>query len=414
MPRRRPGCNATGGGSGSGGISSRSTQIRAAAAYARQVLLGLASTQLGVPVAQLTTARGVVSGGGKTVKYGDLLGGKLFNFKMTAQTTATPGQGVAKPVAEYKVVGKLVPADRHPGQGRRASTPTSRTSASPGCCTRGASAPAAPAPTRRRTTSRSASTRTRSSTSRALRSCGSTTSSPSWRRRSTTRSRLLRSSRSSGRAIRSCRAPATSGAGSARPATPTRRTRRATRPAARRPTVCNQGLAGAAKTVSATYMYQYNSFMPIGPHCAVADVAWTASARRSGSPSRRSTGVPDRISRAHDRRHPGGELPRHLQRGRELVRRRSVGRGLRAGRDPLEVHEEAGARAVDALGPARLGSRRHGEPVGRHDGRQRERQDRRRRLADLRPAAGQQRHHQGAARHELGLRHRLHVAVRPG
>ena len=28
----------------------------------------------------------------------------------------------------------------------------------------------------------------------------------------------------------------------------------------------NQGLAGAAKTVSATYMYQYNSFMPIGPH----------------------------------------------------------------------------------------------------------------------------------------------------
>ena len=31
-------------------------------------------------------------------------------------------------------------------------------------------------------------------------------------------------------------------------------------------------LAGAAKTVSATYKYQYNSFMPIGPHCAVADV----------------------------------------------------------------------------------------------------------------------------------------------
>ena len=31
-------------------------------------------------------------------------------------------------------------------------------------------------------------------------------------------------------------------------------------------------LAGAAKTVSATYRYHYNSFMPIGPHCAVADV----------------------------------------------------------------------------------------------------------------------------------------------
>src|SRR5262249_44708413 len=33
-----------------------------------------------------------------------------------------------------------------------------------------------------------------------------------------------------------------------------------------------QGLAKAAKTISATYMYQYNSFMPIGPHCAVADI----------------------------------------------------------------------------------------------------------------------------------------------
>ena len=32
------------------------------------------------------------------------------------------------------------------------------------------------------------------------------------------------------------------------------------------------GLAGAAQTVSATYGYHYNSFMPIGPHCAVADV----------------------------------------------------------------------------------------------------------------------------------------------
>ncbi|MBV8463451.1 MAG: xanthine dehydrogenase family protein molybdopterin-binding subunit, partial [Acidimicrobiales bacterium] len=32
------------------------------------------------------------------------------------------------------------------------------------------------------------------------------------------------------------------------------------------------GLASAAKTVTATYKYHYNSFMPIGPHCAVADI----------------------------------------------------------------------------------------------------------------------------------------------
>ncbi len=90
--------NATGGGGGSGGISSRSTQTRAAAAYGKQVLLGLASTQLGVPVASLSVTGGVVSGGGKTVTYGSLLGGKLFSFEMpepvraggSTSATATP------------------------------------------------------------------------------------------------------------------------------------------------------------------------------------------------------------------------------------------------------------------------------------------------------------------------------------
>jgi CO/xanthine dehydrogenase Mo-binding subunit len=37
-------------------------------------------------------------------------------------------------------------------------------------------------------------------------------------------------------------------------------------------------MAGAAKTVSATYKYQYNNFVPIGPHCAVADVHGTTNA----------------------------------------------------------------------------------------------------------------------------------------
>src|SRR5581483_2931961 len=31
-------------------------------------------------------------------------------------------------------------------------------------------------------------------------------------------------------------------------------------------------MASAAKVVSATYKYHYNNFVPIGPHCAVADV----------------------------------------------------------------------------------------------------------------------------------------------
>jgi CO/xanthine dehydrogenase Mo-binding subunit len=108
--------NATGGGGGSGGISSRSTQTRAAAAYGHQVLLGMASTQLGVPVGSLTSANGVITGGGKSVKFGDLLGGKNFNYVMplvpqSTSATATqliPGTGITKPVASYALVGKQV------------------------------------------------------------------------------------------------------------------------------------------------------------------------------------------------------------------------------------------------------------------------------------------------------------------
>jgi CO/xanthine dehydrogenase Mo-binding subunit len=58
-------------------------QTRAAAASAKQALLKLAATNLGVPVASLSVAGGVVSGGGKTVTYGALIGDKLFNTSST-------------------------------------------------------------------------------------------------------------------------------------------------------------------------------------------------------------------------------------------------------------------------------------------------------------------------------------------
>ena len=110
-------------------------QVRGAAAYAKQALLGLAATQLGVPIGSLTVASGVVSGGGKSVAYGDLIGGKLFNVTMPlsgiysgsyhglpqANGTPTPsppsvfapyfqpGDAPAKPVSAYKLVGTQVP-----------------------------------------------------------------------------------------------------------------------------------------------------------------------------------------------------------------------------------------------------------------------------------------------------------------
>jgi CO/xanthine dehydrogenase Mo-binding subunit len=93
---------------GSSSISRGGPQIRAAAAYAAQTLIGLASTQLGVPAASLSVADGVVSGGGKSVKYGDLLGGKVFNTNLPA-VTLNQGVAPAKPVGSYTLVGTRVP-----------------------------------------------------------------------------------------------------------------------------------------------------------------------------------------------------------------------------------------------------------------------------------------------------------------
>jgi nicotinate dehydrogenase subunit B len=95
---------AVGGGGGSGSIATRAQPVRAAAAQARQALMSLASQQLGVSASQLSVSKGVVSGGGKSAKYSDLLGGKLFNITLNPPTL-TPGQSPAKPVANYSLIG---------------------------------------------------------------------------------------------------------------------------------------------------------------------------------------------------------------------------------------------------------------------------------------------------------------------
>jgi nicotinate dehydrogenase subunit B len=78
-------------------------QLRTAAAEARFALLKLASEKLNVPAERLTVSKGVVSalGGGQSVTYGALVGGKLFQLPFT-------GTAPVKPVAEYKVVGTRV------------------------------------------------------------------------------------------------------------------------------------------------------------------------------------------------------------------------------------------------------------------------------------------------------------------
>jgi CO/xanthine dehydrogenase Mo-binding subunit len=103
---------------GSQGVQTGGKQTRAAAAAAYQALLKLASANLGVPVSGLSVKSGVVSGGGKTVTYGALLGEKLFNTTITgfnvAGNATTPARAVAggpltKPVSSYTLVGTNPP-----------------------------------------------------------------------------------------------------------------------------------------------------------------------------------------------------------------------------------------------------------------------------------------------------------------
>ena len=84
--------------------------LRGAAAYAKQALLALASKSLGVPAGGLSVSKGVVSGGGKTVTYGQLVGGKTINATIPASgANLDPGSAPAKPVDNYQLVTTRVP-----------------------------------------------------------------------------------------------------------------------------------------------------------------------------------------------------------------------------------------------------------------------------------------------------------------
>jgi CO/xanthine dehydrogenase Mo-binding subunit len=89
---------------GSSSISTVGPELRSAAANAKQALLAKASANLGVPVGSLSVSKGVVSGGGKTVTYGQLVGGQLFNVTIPVQSI-NGGVPPSKPIASYTQVG---------------------------------------------------------------------------------------------------------------------------------------------------------------------------------------------------------------------------------------------------------------------------------------------------------------------
>ncbi len=87
--------------------------IRKAAAYTHQALLDLTSEKLGVPKDKLSVKDGIVSGGGKSISYGDLVKNQQLKLTIPVKGDLTSifgltidGNPPMKPVSEYTVIGK--------------------------------------------------------------------------------------------------------------------------------------------------------------------------------------------------------------------------------------------------------------------------------------------------------------------
>jgi nicotinate dehydrogenase subunit B len=87
--------------------------IRKAAAYTYQALLDLASERLAVSKDKLSVKDGVVSGGGKTISFGDLVRNQQLKLTIPVKGDLTSIFGLSiegnppmKPVSQYSVIGK--------------------------------------------------------------------------------------------------------------------------------------------------------------------------------------------------------------------------------------------------------------------------------------------------------------------
>ena len=101
-------------GSGAFDFLGRGTpNLRKVAAYTYQALLDLASKKLGVEKDKLSVKDGVISGGGRSISYGDLVKDQQFNLTIPVRGDLTSIIGLSvegnpplKPVSEYTVIGK--------------------------------------------------------------------------------------------------------------------------------------------------------------------------------------------------------------------------------------------------------------------------------------------------------------------
>src|SRR5271156_806961 len=104
----------------SAGFRNGAANLRKVGAYTYQALLGLAADKLRVPVSTLTVTDGIVSGGGKSIRYGELIQDQQLDLKIPVsgappKVDPTSGIGIAgldgltvlgnpptKPVSQYK------------------------------------------------------------------------------------------------------------------------------------------------------------------------------------------------------------------------------------------------------------------------------------------------------------------------
>jgi nicotinate dehydrogenase subunit B len=118
----------------SAGFRNGAMNLRKVGAYTYQALLGLAADRLRVSVSSLTVTNGVVSGGGKSIRYGELVQDQQLDLKIPvsgapAKVDPAEWNGLAgldgltvlgdppmKPMSQYKVVGKSHPMPGTPGK----------------------------------------------------------------------------------------------------------------------------------------------------------------------------------------------------------------------------------------------------------------------------------------------------------
>lgn len=101
------------GGFSAGFLEYGGANLRKAAAYTYQALLDLAAGKLQVDKSQLSVKDGVVSGGGKTISYGELVRGQQLKLTIPVTGDLTNMMGLTvtgnppmKPTSQYTIIGK--------------------------------------------------------------------------------------------------------------------------------------------------------------------------------------------------------------------------------------------------------------------------------------------------------------------